>query len=67
MPKQEKNDIKKALADPSTLVATLAKHQINYILLAKDDDADTYHYLDTQAGVTVAAENDTLKLYRVTP
>jgi hypothetical protein len=66
-PNQEKSDIKKALNNPANLVTTLKSHRINYVLLAKEDDADSYAYLDTQAHLKLIGQNDTLKLYGVTP
>jgi hypothetical protein len=65
VPDEEKEDIKAALARTDTLTATLAGHHINYILLAKDDDSDSYGYLDKLAGIKQIAENDSLKLYEV--
>lgn len=65
VPDSEKKDIGAALKHPDTLTAVLTQHHINYILLAKDDDADSYNYLDTQSGIRQIAENDSLKLYEV--
>ncbi len=67
IPNKEKADIKLALAHPDMLLRTLKRLHITYILLSKDDDADSYKYLDAQAGTKKIAENDTLKLYEVTP
>jgi hypothetical protein len=67
VPDKEKSDVKAALARPDTLIGALAKYHLNYILLAKDDDASSYSYLDKQAGIKKIAENDTLKLYEVSP
>lgn len=67
IPNKEKEDVKTALGHPDDLISTLAKYHINYILLAKDDDASSYDYLNNQAGIRLIAENDSLKLYQVTP
>jgi len=67
MPNKEKEDIKTALGHPETLVPTLASHHITYILLAKDDDASSYDYINHQAGIKLIDENDSLKLYEVAP
>ncbi|HTJ73496.1 MAG TPA: hypothetical protein VL481_02815 [Verrucomicrobiae bacterium] len=67
MPNKEKEDIKTALGHLETLVPTLASHHITYILLAKDDDASSYDYINHQAGIKLIDENDSLKLYEVTP
>jgi hypothetical protein len=45
----------------------LSKHHITYIILAKEDDSDSYNYLDSQTGVKKVTENDNLKLYKVAP
>lgn len=66
-PNAEKAAIKKALDTPATLVSVLRAHNINYVLLAKEDDADSYSYLSKDKGLTKAAENDTLVLYKVAP
>jgi hypothetical protein len=65
VPNDEKRAIGQALKHPETLPATLAKYRINYILLAKDDDADSYRYLNTQPGVRQISTNDSLTLYEV--
>lgn len=65
VPNSEKGEIKAALGHPDTLTDTLARHHINYILLAKDDDADSYDFLNKQPGIRQVAENDSLKLYEV--
>jgi hypothetical protein len=67
IPNKEKSGITAALKHPETLTHSLSERKINYILLAKDDDADSYTYLDKQPGVRLLAENDNLKLYEVTP
>jgi hypothetical protein len=67
IPNKEKGAVKAALAHPETLASNLSKLKITYVLLAKDDDADSYAYLDKQAGIKLVAENDTLKLYEVAP
>lgn len=67
VPDQEKLDIKTALNTPETLATTLADHQITHILLAKDDDFETYSFLDQQAGIKMVAENDSVRLYEVHP
>ena len=65
VPNSEKQAIGKALKHPETLTATLAKYHINYVLLARDDDSDSYSYLDTQPGVRQISANDSLILYEV--
>ncbi|HEU4715320.1 MAG TPA: hypothetical protein VFS14_00635, partial [Candidatus Saccharimonadales bacterium] len=65
VPNSEKQAIGKALKHPETLTATLAKYRINYVLLARDDDSDSYSYLDTQPGVRQISANDSLILYEV--
>jgi hypothetical protein len=65
VPNDEKRAISQALKHPETLPDTLAKYRINYILLAKDDDADSYRYLNTQPGVRQISTNDSLTLYEV--
>ena len=67
IPDSEKSAITTALKHPETLVSTLTKHNVNYILLADDDDSDSYAYLDKQAGVKQIAKNDSLALYEVAP
>jgi hypothetical protein len=67
MPNKEKEAIKAALGHPETLGVVLTSHNINYILLAKDDDANSYDYLNKLANIKQLAENDSLKLYQVLP
>ena len=67
IPNQEKADVTGALAHPETLATELARRHITHILLAKDDDADSYAYLDELAGIRKLSENDSLKLYEVSP
>jgi len=65
IPNKEKSDIKAALDQPDALVDILKHYRINYILLAKDDDASSYDFLDKQPALTVITDNHSLKLYRV--
>lgn len=66
VPNQEKVAIKAALDAPKTLTDTLGQYRITHILLAKDDDFETYNFLNQQTGVKKVAENDSLRLYEVT-
>ena len=64
-PDPEKAAIKQALGTPETLTRTLVRYRINYILLAKEEDADSYAYLDHQPDMRRIGENDNLTLYEV--
>lgn len=64
-PNQEKNSIADALKHPDTLKTTLLARNIHYILLAKEDDASHYAFLDTTPGYSMVNENSSYKLYRL--
>jgi len=66
-PNAEKAAVKQALDNPDTLAATLKARNINYILLAKEDDANSYSYLNKDKRLVKTAENGTLILYKVAP
>lgn len=53
-------------AASSTLGQQLVPLHVKYILLAKDDDYQTYDYLDRQTDLRLITETATLKLYRNT-
>jgi hypothetical protein len=42
----------------------LARHNVKYLLLAKDYDYRTYRYLDRQPGITAVWDSPSLKIYR---
>lgn len=65
VPNDEKAAITQALKKPKTLPRVLRSHGIRHILLAKENGAVAYDYLDTLPGVTKTAENDALVLYEV--
>ncbi|HTE22770.1 MAG TPA: hypothetical protein VK674_07100 [Candidatus Limnocylindria bacterium] len=57
----------RVLADASgrqDLGRQLAAHNIKYILLANESDAEKYHYMDDQKDLYVISQTTTLKLYR---
>lgn len=64
-PDEEKHAISDALQQPETLPQVLASHGIQYILLAKENGAEDYTYLDKLSTITKKTENDTLILYEV--
>lgn len=63
-PNQEKRQIEQALASPETLSETLNQLNIQFVLLAKDNDYQDYAYLDEVPDLTLVAETDSLKYYK---
>lgn len=48
----------------TTLGLILARYQIKYILLSRDDDYANYGYLNSQKDLKLVSKGDTLELYR---
>ena len=61
----QKSEIGAALKHPETLAATLRGQNIRYVLLAKETDADTYSYLNSDKSFRLIKDNDMLRLYEV--
>ncbi len=61
--KQTVRDILAKAAQQDDLAIQLSKLNIKYIMLSKDSDADTYTYLEHQAGLRLIQDTPTLKLY----
>jgi hypothetical protein len=70
MPDAEKTEIghllKVAKKGDQNLARQLAKHDIRYVLLSKDDDYRSYEYVSKQPGIQLVAETKSLKLFRNT-
>lgn len=68
VPNAEKSELGGYLRQASNgskiLAKQLADHRIEYILLAKDDDFNTYGYLDKQPNLQLSQDTSTLRLYR---
>lgn len=69
MPDAEKTDIghilKAAKKGDQNLAPQLARHNIRYVLLSKDDDNKPYDYVSRQPGIQLVAETHSLKLFRI--
>jgi hypothetical protein len=51
---------------PDDFAQKLAKHNIQFILLAKEFDYKDYRFLESQTGVAIEKDTSTLRLYRNT-
>jgi len=65
IPDDQKSKITAALKDTKTFASTLREQNIKYILLAKENDAENYNYLNSDNSFKLIKENDDLKLYEV--
>jgi hypothetical protein len=68
MPDNQKSAIGRLLKDArqgkADLASGLARHDVKYILLSKDDDHRSYAFVAKQPGIKPVQETETLALYR---
>jgi hypothetical protein len=65
VPDDNKSKIAATLDDPKKLAGVLREQNIEYILLAKENDAENYNYLNSDSSFKLIKENNDLKLYKV--
>lgn len=65
VPNDEKRRISAALSRPESLRRLLADLNVEYIILANEQDAKKYEYLNRLDGIRLVDTNEKLKLYRV--
>ena len=63
-PNSDKRDIARALQDRSLLVDVLARQNIRYVVLMKEQDFDEYRYLDNVANLKKVQDNNVLSIYK---